>query len=46
MIEIKNHHFVDKNVKLTKKYSKDSQKAVQRLQLTMIQRRKKMNQNI
>ena len=46
MIEIKNHHFVDENVKLTKKYLSDSQKTVQRLQLTMIQRKKKVNQNI
>ena len=40
MIEIKNHHFIDKNVKLTKRYSRDSQKTVQRLQLTIIQRKK------
>ena len=36
MIEIKNHHFVDEDVKLTKRYSNDSQKIVQKLQLTMI----------
>ena len=46
MFEIKNHHFVDENIKLTKRYSNDLQKAVQRLQLTMIQRKKKINRNI
>ena len=46
IIKIKNHHLVDENVKLTKKYLKNSQKVVQRLQLTIIQRKEKINQNI
>ena len=46
IIKIKNHHFTDEDVKLTKRYSSDSQKVVQKLQLTIIQRRKKVNQNI
>ena len=46
MIEIKNHYFVDKSVKLMKRYSRDLQKAVQKLQLTMIQRKKKVSQDI
>ena len=46
IIKIKNHYFIDESVKLMKWYSNDSQKAVQRLQLTMIQRKKKMNRNI
>ena len=42
MIKIKNHHFVDEKIKLIKRYSSDLQKVVQRLQLTMIQQKKKI----
>ena len=46
MTEIRDHHLADEGVKLAKRYPGDSQKAVQRLQLAVIQRREKVGRGI
>ena len=46
MLEIKNHHVGNEIVKLVKKYSINFEKIIKRLQLTVLQCKKKVNWNI
>ena len=46
MLGIRDHHVANKIVKLIKEYSNHLQKIMERLQLTVLKRRKKMNRDI